>query len=69
MRVGRTEKRSSNGDCLSCRITGTIVCTGLSTYMVISTYANPPRSPIQRSLTLLCAGGLAALGLARAVVA
>jgi len=63
-----TASASSNGDCLSCRITGTIVCTGLSSYMVLSTYANPPRSPILRSLTLACAGGLAALGLARAVL-
>jgi hypothetical protein len=55
-------------DCLSCRITGTVVCLGLSAYLTAQTYARPPTSPTQRIFTFAFAGGFAALGIARAIV-
>lgn len=53
-------------DCLSCRLTGTLVCSGLSGYLLLQTYATPPKSPVQRTVTLGCAGAFAALAVARA---
>jgi hypothetical protein len=64
----KKEERSSRPDCLSCRITGTVVCLGLSAYLTLQTYARPPTSPAQRIFTLAFAGGFAALGVTRALV-
>ena len=55
-------------DCLSCRVTGTVVFLAASAYLTAHTYASPPASPIQRSLTLAIAGAFAALGVARALI-
>jgi hypothetical protein len=64
----KKEENTSRPDCLSCRITGTVVCLGLSAYLTLHTYAKPPTSPAQRIFTLAFAGGFAALGVARALV-
>lgn len=55
-------------DCLSCRVTGTVVCLGLSAYLAAQNYARPSSSPAHRAFTLAFAGGFAALGIARALI-
>ena len=61
------EARAAPGDCLSCRVTGTVTCAALSLYLGVQMYARPPASPIQRHVTLAMAGAFAAAALARAV--
>lgn len=68
MNAEKEDDSSRRPDCLSCRITGTAVCLGLSAYLTVQTYARPPTSPAQRTFTLAFAGGFAALGIARALV-
>jgi hypothetical protein len=55
-------------DCLSCRVTGSVVCGALSAYLLAQHYARPSASPIHQRVTLAMAGGFAALGIARALV-
>jgi hypothetical protein len=55
-------------DCLSCKVTGTAVCLGLSGYLVAKQYAQPVGSPSTKVLTLAVAGSLAAMGIARAIL-
>ena len=55
-------------DCISCRVTGTVVCLSLSAYLTLQTYARPPTSPAHRIFSLAFAGGFAAIGIARALV-
>lgn len=62
------QEKSSGPDCVSCRITGTVVCLGLSAYLTAQTYARPPSSPAHRIFSLAFAGGFAALGVVRALV-
>lgn len=52
MKAEKEEDSFSRLDCLSCRITGTAVCLGLSAYLTAQTYARPPTSPAQRIFTL-----------------
>jgi len=68
MNSEKEDDSSRRPDCLSCRITGTVVCLGLSAYLTLQTYARPPTSPTQRIFSLAFAGGFAALGIARAIV-
>lgn len=56
---------ASVNDCFSCRVIGSLTCGGLSGYLLLSNYAEPKGSPIQRSITLAVAGSLAALAIAR----
>lgn len=55
-------------DCTSCRVTGTGVCAAISAYLLASNYAAPAASPIQRHMTLVMAGGFAAMAVARAMI-
>ena len=55
-------------DCLACRVTGTVTCCGVGAYLALQTYAKPPASPLQRVMTLVLAGALGALGVARAFI-
>ena len=55
-------------DCMSCRVTGTVVCLSLSAYLAIQNYARPSSSPAHRAFTMAFAGGFAALGIARALI-
>jgi len=55
-------------DCLSCRVTGTVVSLALSAYLAVETYARPPSSPLHRKFMLLFSGGFAALGIGRALL-
>ena len=54
--------RSSS--CTSCKVIGTTTCLGLSAYFVVQ--SKKQASPVGRTVVLGVAGGLAALGLARA---
>jgi hypothetical protein len=54
--------------CTACKLTGTAVCAISSAYLVVSEYARPSVSPIQRRLVLGLAGAFAAMGVARAIV-
>ena len=60
--------RLPGSDCLSCRMTGVVVCVAASAYLMAQTYARPPASPIQRHVTLAVAGGFAALAVVRALL-
>lgn len=62
------EEPAAGKDCLTCRITGTLTCLGVGTWLAMQTYAKPPASPIQRRLNFLMAGALGALGVARALI-
>jgi hypothetical protein len=66
--MGGAPRAEARPDCLSCRVTGTIVCLALSASTAVQHYARPAASPITRALTLAAAGGFAALGVARALV-
>jgi hypothetical protein len=68
MSTATPSPRGSKKDCLSCRITGTMVCVALSGYLSLQQYAKPAKSPGQRFITLSMAGSFLALGIARAVV-
>lgn len=61
------ERARAATDCTACRVTGTVVCLGLSAYLAAQAYARPPVSPAHRAFTLAFAGGFAALGVARAL--
>ena len=55
-------------DCLSCRVSGALVCLALSASTAAQHYARPAASPATRVLTLAATGGFVALGIARALV-
>lgn len=55
-------------DCLSCRVTGTLVCLTCSGYLTSQLYTRPPVRGIHRLMTVTFATGFAALGVARAVI-
>lgn len=65
--------RDSEKSCLTCRVIGTTVCLGLSAYFVQASSKHSGMhpvgaSPMSRVFILACAGGFAALGVARALV-
>jgi Na+/H+-dicarboxylate symporter len=70
-RQARTEDRETEASvsspaCVSCKVIGTTTCLGLSTYFAVQSKTQP--SPVGRTVMLGVAGGLAALGVARALV-
>lgn len=55
-------------DCMQCRVVGSGVCLSASAYLVAHNYAAQPAGPVHRAVMLAAAGGLLALGIARAVI-
>ena len=55
-------------DCMSCRVTGTLVCLTCSGYLTSQLYTKAPIRGIHRLMTVTFATGFAALGVARAVI-
>ncbi len=60
------ESSASSSACMSCKVIGTTTCLGLSAYFVVQSKTQP--SPMGRTVMLGVAGGLAALGVARAAL-
>jgi hypothetical protein len=55
-------------DCLQCRVVGSGVCLAASAFLVAHNYAAQPAGPVHRAVMLAAAGGLLALGVARALL-
>ena len=64
----RAPPAPSKRDCLGCRVTGTVVCLGVSAYLTAHHYAAPSPSPVHRAVMLAVAGGFAAMGVVRAAL-
>ena len=58
---------SDVNDCISCRVAGAAVCFSLSGYLTISAWVRPHSSLLHKRITLLAAGGFAAMGLIRSI--
>lgn len=61
------ESTSQKKDCLGCRITGSVVCLGVSGYLASHLLANPPPVGMHRSSIILFAGGFFCLSVFRAL--
>ena len=57
-----------SSDCMSCRVTGTLVCLTCSGYLTSQLYSKPPIKGAHRFMTIAFATGFAALGVTRAVI-
>jgi hypothetical protein len=67
------EVTTTDQSCQSCRMIGTTVCLGVSGHLVYTSCSQRgvgpvAARPLYRVFVLACAGGFAALGVARALV-
>lgn len=66
--AGGQQQAAGSGDCLSCRVTGTLVCTACSAYLLaINCTRMPPPSGTHRFALLALSGGFASMALVRAL--
>jgi len=56
------------GNCMSCRVIGTVVPTVASGYLAATLYTTKPPQGLHKVFTLVFVGGFAAMGVFRAVV-
>lgn len=62
-----SDTSSKKMDCLGCRVTGSVVCLGVSGYLASHLLAKPPPVGMHRSSLILFAGGFFCLSVYRAL--
>ncbi len=62
-----SSKAASAAQCMSCKVTGTIVCLSCSGYLGAQLYARPAMAKVHRYTMVGFAAGFAIMGVARAV--
>lgn len=55
-------------DCISCKVTGTVVCLSCSGYLAAQVFARPAMTRVHRYATIGFAAGFAALAVTRAAI-
>ncbi len=62
-----SSKGASAAHCMSCKVTGTVVCLSCSGYLGAQLYARPAMTRVHRYAIVGFAAGFAIMGVARAV--
>ncbi len=62
---GKEQRSGTKADCTSCKVTGTVVCTLSSAYLLAQTLRHPAPSPTNNVMLLTFAGAFAGMAVYR----
>ena len=62
---GDKQPSETKADCMSCKVTGTVVCTLSSGYLLAQTLRHPAPSPTNNMMLLTFAGAFAGMAIYR----